>query len=330
MRTPAFRQALFAVLVAAASPVLAEDAAPAQTAEPRQADRRAESNGTAVNGTAVNGMAVNGTAANGTETNGTAVASPSPVPETMCDTLAAVAARHELPADFFIRLIWQESRFNPNAVSFKGAQGVAQFMPGTARMRGLDDPFDPSQAIPKSAELLRDLNREFGNLGLAAAAYNAGSGRVHDWLSGRKPLPGETIAYVRLVTGRSADEWAAKPKTGELAGEPAGAVRVPCTQAGLTITDGVATVPLPRRPVPTWGAEVAGGPTQAKALARYREVQAKYPAILGSREPHIVVRGIVGDMGAVRARAGTETRADADKVCAALRAAAWSCDVMHN
>jgi len=48
------------------------------------------------------------------------------------------------------------------------------------------------------------------------------------------------------------------------------------------------------------------------------------------REPHFVVRGIVGDMGAVRARAATETRADADKVCAALRAAAWSCDVMHN
>jgi Transglycosylase SLT domain len=249
------------------------------------------------------------------------------VPETMCDTLAAVAAHHELPADFFIRLIWQESRFNPNAVSFKGAQGVAQFMPGTARMRGLEDPFDPAQAIPKSAELLRDLNREFRNLGLAAAAYNAGSGRVRDWLDGRKPLPGETIAYVRLVTGRSADEWAGKQKP---PGEASGAVRVPCTQAGLTIPDQAGTVPLPRRPVPTWGAEVAGGPTQAKALARYREVQAKYPAILGSREPHFVVRGIVGDMGAVRARAATETRADADKVCAALRAAAWTCDVMHN
>jgi Transglycosylase SLT domain len=327
VRTPTFKQALFALLVTAASPVLAEDAAP--TAEPAQAETRAETNGPAINGSAINSPVTNSG-----ETNGTAVASPSgaasPAPETMCDTLAAVAGRHELPADFFIRLIWQESRFNPNAVSFKGAQGVAQFMPGTARMRGLEDPFDPSQAIPKSAELLRDLNREFGNLGLAAAAYNAGSGRVHDWLAGRKPLPGETIAYVRLVTGRSADDWAGKQKTGQMGGEPGGAVRVPCTQAGVAITDGVASVPLPRRPVPAWGAEVAGGPTQAKALARYREVQSKYPAILGSREPHFVTRGIVGDMGSVRARAATETRADADKVCAALRAAAWSCDVMHN
>jgi hypothetical protein len=148
---------------------------------------------------------------------------------------------------------------------------------------------------------------------------------VRDFLTGHKPLPSETIAYVRLVTGRSADEWAGKQKTGEASG----AVRVPCTQAGFTITDQPG-VPLPRKPVPPWGAEVAGGPTQSKALARYREVQANYPAILGGRDPHFVVRGIVGDMGAVRARAATETRADADKVCAALRAAAWSCDVMHN
>jgi Transglycosylase SLT domain len=311
VRTPAEalkKALLFTILVTAAPPVLAEDGTPSPAAaEPRQTETRAETNGTAIAAP-------------------TPAPSPATAPETMCDTLAAVAARHELPADFFIRLIWQESRFNPNAVSFKGAQGVAQFMPETARMRGLEDPFDPGQAIPKSAELLRDLNREFGNLGLAAAAYNAGSGRVHDFLSGRKPLPGETVNYVRLVTGRSADEWAGKQKTGEVSG----AVRVPCTQAGLSIPDGAGAVPLPRKPVPIWGAEVAGGPTQAKALARYREVQAKYPAILGSRDPHFVVRGIVGDMGSVRARAATETRADADKVCAALRAAAWTCDVMHN
>src|SRR6516225_8232539 len=129
---------------------------PAQGAEPRQAENQGEIR---------------------TETNSMAVASPSSAPETMGDTLAAVAKRHELPADFFIRLIWQESRFNPSAVSFNGAQGIAQFMPGTARQRGLEDSFDPGRAIPKSAELLRDLNREFGNLGLATAAYNAGSGR---------------------------------------------------------------------------------------------------------------------------------------------------------
>ena len=60
--------------------------------------------------------------------------------------------------------------------------------------------FDPIQAIAKSAELLRDLRIQFGNLGLAAAAYNAGPTRVLDWLAGRRSLPQETLAYIRIVT----------------------------------------------------------------------------------------------------------------------------------
>ena len=86
----------------------------------------------------------------------------------ICDALAAAASENDLPVDFFARLIWQESRFDPTAVSRAGAQGVAQFMPATANARGLAEPFDPIEAIAHSA--LRDLRREFGNLGLAAAA----------------------------------------------------------------------------------------------------------------------------------------------------------------
>src|ERR1700732_3841243 len=128
--------------------------------------------------------------------------------DTICTALAAAAAQNDLPTNFFARLIWRESRFDPSAVSRAGAQGVAQFMPATANWRGLSNPFDPLEAIAESAKLLRDLRRECGNLGLAAAAYNAGSGRVRDWLAGRRELPGETRAYVRLVTGRPAEEWA--------------------------------------------------------------------------------------------------------------------------
>ena len=81
--------------------------------------------------------------------------------ETICSALAAAAAQNDLPTDFFARLIWQESRFNPAAVSRAGAQGVAQFMPATANWRGLSNPFDPLEAIVHSAKLLRDLRREF-------------------------------------------------------------------------------------------------------------------------------------------------------------------------
>src|SRR6266487_1362216 len=127
--------------------------------------------------------------------------------DAICATLDRSASQNNLPLDFFTRLIWQESRFNPLSVSHAGAQGIAQFMPGTARLVGLANPFDPIQALRKSAELLRELRTQFGNLGLAAAAYNAGPKRVEDWLAKRRILPQETETYVRIITGRSAQEW---------------------------------------------------------------------------------------------------------------------------
>jgi hypothetical protein len=69
-------------------------------------------------------------------------------------------------------------------------------------------PFHPIQALPKSAEFPHDLRAQFGNLGLAAAAHNAGPQRVHHWLAGRRTLPLETQTYVRSVMGRSVQEWA--------------------------------------------------------------------------------------------------------------------------
>lgn len=118
------------------------------------------------------------------------------------------ATAHTLPVNYFLRLIRQESGFNPNSVSRAGAQGIAQFMPATAAGRGVKDPFDPAEALPKSAELLSELKDDFGNLGLAAAAYNAGPERIRRWLAGKSQLPQETINYVRVITGHDAAEWA--------------------------------------------------------------------------------------------------------------------------
>jgi hypothetical protein len=247
----------------------------------------------------------------------------------LCDALGAAAVASELPVDFFTRLIWQESRFKPDAISRKGAQGIAQFMPSTARSSGLENPFNPLEAIAKSGQLLRDLRREFGNLGLAAAAYNAGSGRVHDWLGGRRPLPQETRTYVRVVTGRSVEEWAAGTQT-NLVEMPSIEV-VPCELPASALIP-----PNPEAPqakpetIKPWGVEIVGGITPEKALARYHEWQPKYAAIVAGREPHVVIRGIIGQAGAARVRVGEDTRAGADKLCAALRAAGAYCDVMRN
>jgi hypothetical protein len=248
-------------------------------------------------------------------------------PGNLCEALAAAAATHDLPVDFFTRLIWQESRFRPDALSRAGAQGVAQFMPGTARLRGLENPFDPLEAIAKSAELLGDLRREFGNLGLAAAAYNAGSGRVRDWLGGRRPLPGETRAYVRIVTGRTVEEWSG----GRADSVEMGSLQaVPCNPGANNSAQLKPTAAAKTEPVKPWGVEVVGGSTPANALARYREWRVKYAAIVADREPHVVVRGFLGNMGAVRVRVGTDTQAEGAKLCAALRAAGTYCDVLRN
>jgi hypothetical protein len=129
----------------------------------------------------------------------------------LCSTLYASAQNNDLPVTFFANLIWQESRMRIDDVSKKGAQGIAQFMPKTALEKGLDDPFDPQQALPASAHFLRELHMQFGNLGFVAAAYNAGPRRVIDWLQRRSDLPRETRNYVVRVTGLSVDAWRNMP-----------------------------------------------------------------------------------------------------------------------
>jgi len=132
--------------------------------------------------------------------------------EPICPTIEAAARANGLPVDFFTRVIWQESRFRPDVIGpptrhGARAQGIAQFMPATAAERGLYEPFNPVEALPKSGEFLAELRDEFGNLGLAAAAYNAGPQRVRDFLSGARGLPSETLNYVLAITGRPVEDW---------------------------------------------------------------------------------------------------------------------------
>jgi Transglycosylase SLT domain len=131
--------------------------------------------------------------------------------DNLCNALFTSAQDNDLPVPFFANLIWQESRLRDDAVSPVGALGIAQFMPRVAMASGLDNPFDPLQAIPASARLLRELRDQFGNLGFVAAAYNAGARRVSEWLEHRRALPRETLNYIIRVTGRSAEDWRKTP-----------------------------------------------------------------------------------------------------------------------
>ncbi len=110
----------------------------------------------------------------------------------------AAARKYGIPEDLFLRLVQQESGWNPRARSHKGATGLAQLMPGTAAKLGVN-PNDPIQNLQGGARYLRMMYDQFGNWRLALAAYNAGPGAVSKY--GGVPPYRETRNYVRIIAG---------------------------------------------------------------------------------------------------------------------------------
>jgi hypothetical protein len=249
----------------------------------------------------------------------------------LCGTLAQAARDNQLPLAFFTRLIWQESRFNPTAISPKGALGIAQFMPHTAAVRGLANPLEPLLALRESASYLRELRTTFGgNLGLAAAAYNAGPGRIEAWLAGRRALPRETRAYVRLVTGHSAESWASQQPPQWQDGDVGN---------GQTCAQVARAVLIPSAPQPRvnpawgpWGVQLAGNWSEGQLLARYEQLRRKYATVLRDRLPLVLRASLPGRSGAVKyvVRVSENSRTGADALCAALRAVGGACAVLRN
>ncbi len=103
---------------------------------------------------------------------------PSLVPVRFAPAISRAAQRWNVGAAVLAAQLYAESNFNPYARSPAGAQGIAQFMPGTAAAYGLRNPFDPDEAIDAQAHLMHDLLRQFGSVPLALAAYNAGPAPV--------------------------------------------------------------------------------------------------------------------------------------------------------
>ncbi|MDP1753126.1 MAG: lytic transglycosylase domain-containing protein [Reyranella sp.] len=260
---------------------------------------------------------------------------PRPSIADICSTLAQAAADNGLPEDFFTRLIWQESRFNPSAVSPAGAQGIAQFMPGTAAMRGLTNAFEPLQALRESASYLRELRTTFrGNLGFAAAAYNAGPGQVEAWRAGRSALPGETQAYVRIVTGHSAEAWAVQPPPQLVSSNTSPSntsTGARCIELAKLMIDS----PRHRRDLTSdpawgpWGVQLAGNWSEGRVLAHYERLRRKHEAVLGDRLP-LILTARRNDLPTYAVRVSEKSRADADALCAKLRATGGACVVFRN
>ncbi|MDB5656907.1 MAG: Lytic transglycosylase, catalytic [Tardiphaga sp.] len=260
--------------------------------------------------------------------------------ESMCLIIESAATANDLPLEFFARVIWQESRFQPDAVgpvtrNGQRAQGIAQFMPGTANERRLLDPFDPVQALPKSAEFLNELRGQFGNLGLAAAAYNAGPRRVQDWLDGRGAMPFETRNYVSAITGASVEDWQAAGRNGKM---PERSRTSSCRElmALLQRAPNPFVAQLEARvklgEARPWGVQLAAGFNRDRALASYARAMVRLRPVIGDHDPNLLgsIQRSRGTRTFYQVRIGEDTRVAADSLCGQIRRAGQACLVLRN
>jgi hypothetical protein len=260
--------------------------------------------------------------------------------EAMCLMIESAARANELPLEFFARVIWQESRFQSDAVgpvtrNGQRAEGIAQFMPGTASARRLLDSFDPVQALPKSAEFLNELRIRFGNLGLAAAAYNAGPRRVQEWLAGSGPMPAETRNYVAAITGTTVDDWAAAGKNVKMLDR---APNTNCRELmallkrapNSFVTELEQHVKLAAAKL--WGVQLAAGFDRNKALAMYARAMKRLSAVIGDQDPSLLssLMRSRGTRAFYQVRIGADTQPAADDLCNRIRHAGGACFVMRN
>lgn len=249
----------------------------------------------------------------------------------LCTGIERVAAVRDVPVDFFARLIWRESLFRPGAVSPKGAEGIAQFMPATAQLRGLTNSFDILPALEASASYLRDLKERFGSFGLAAAAYNAGEARLASFLSNGS-LPLETRAYVLAITGYSAEQWKDDPPP--KAAAPL-ATDKPFLESCVALANSrrLASVAVAGQGHWTpWGVQLAAHLDPEVARRLFVHAVSKLPESLRDEQPVIVPqkRGNFGYRTRYAARIGRDTRAEAEAVCTRIKAAGGACSVWRN
>ncbi|MGH1572881.1 transglycosylase SLT domain-containing protein [Methylobacterium sp. P31] len=268
------------------------------------------------------------------------------VEQALCRLIDDSAKARGLPVPFLTRLIWRESSFRVGVVSPAGAQGVAQFMPGTARERGLLDPFDPEQAIPHAAHLLADLKSQFGNLGLAAAAYNGGAARVSKWLAGDGGLPAETRAYVAAITGVPVDDWRTGP-TKAIEYPEGGAPEKPekkeaKPEAPQTCLQVTASLRIPARgdrfalglnegPAAPWGIQLAGNFSKVLALQSFNRARSAYAGVIGEVRPMIIGTRLRnrGTRAFYRIRIPAQSRQAADDLCGRIRKVGGACIVLR-
>ena len=249
----------------------------------------------------------------------------------LCAAIDHFARANQLPPDYFARLLWRESTFRPDAISIKGAQGIAQFMPGTAKLRGLEDSYQVLEALRKSAQYLDELRNRFGNLGLAAAAYNAGENGLAAYLtSGR--LPYETRSYVMAITAHTVEEWKDNPP--EDAAAPLDKDK-PFLDGCVALAERRTLKEAPWRQEgdwAPWGVQLAANADVAMARHMFLDAVRDLPGPLNAEQPLILRQRdrSFGFRPRYAARIGRQTRMEANNVCNQIRKHGGTCLVFKN
>jgi Transglycosylase SLT domain/SPOR domain len=254
------------------------------------------------------------------------------VSDALCRTIETSATANKLPIGFFTRLIWKESNLRGDVTSPAGAQGIAQFMPGTAAARGLADPFDPDKALPEAAKLLAELSTQFGNLGLAAAAYNAGPTRVARWLAGQGDMPIETRDFVLAITAHPLEEWVKPPPAADAAPDKATSADESCLQVIVAMRGSSPAASVADTPFAPWGVQLAGNFSKDLALAAFARERQRYKDVLGDVEPFILATRVRsrGTRPFFRVRLPSPSQGAAQQICHKLHSLGGSCVVLRS
>lgn len=249
----------------------------------------------------------------------------------LCTALKLFSDRYSLDPYFFTRLIWQESKFDPNARSRAKAMGIAQFIASTAEIRGLDDPFNPAEALDVSARYLVELDIKFGSLGLAATAYNAGETAAKNFKKQTAGLPNETWKYVQIITGLDPRKWRDMPPDAHdftlTKGQDFQTSCIKLAQSRRLESSQKFTAQFKK-----WGVQLASGSTPGAAAVSYKRRIRSCKRFIKNRKPDYIYTSpkIKSRRPSYGARISFDSRRKAHGFCLRLQQYKCQCAVYKN
>jgi hypothetical protein len=186
--------------------------------------------------------------------------------------------------------------------------------------------------LPEAAKFLAELSTQFGNLGLAAAAYNAGPTRLTRWLAGQGDLPLETRDFVLAITARPVEDWIKPQPVDATAPDKPASPEETCAQVIVALRGATPAAAVGESPFAPWGVQLAGNFSKDLALAAFARERDRYKEVLGDIEPFVLATRLRsrGARAFYRVRLPSPTQAAAQQICHKLHLLGGSCIVLRS